>query len=63
MIAVARVVCSLRLIGQYLFKRYTSHFTNHEISNRLTARLDELGIRKLTDIQEQAREQASRLVR
>ena len=58
MIAVARVACSLRLIGQSLFTRCTSHFSNHEISNRLIARLDKQGIREPTDIQEKAREQA-----
>ena len=59
MISLARVACSLRLSGQYLFTRYASHFSNCEISNRLIARLDELEVRKLTDIQEKAREQAS----
>ena len=57
MIAVARVVCSLRLTGQCLFTRCLSDLSNHDISNRLIARLDKLGIRKLTDIQEKAREQ------
>ena len=50
--SVTRVACFRR----YLFTRYLSYFSNFEISDRLVARLNELEVRKLTDIQEKARE-------
>ena len=39
---------------QYLCVRYISNFANYEISSRVVTRMDELGITKLTDIQEKA---------
>jgi len=42
---------------QRVFARYASYFSNYEIHNRLVTRMDEVGVRKLTDIQEKVRKQ------
>lgn len=57
MTAVGCMLYVLRF-RQHLFTRYMSYFSNCDISNRLVTRLDELGVKKLTNIQEKAREQA-----
>ena len=56
MVTLTRVVCFRR----NLFTRYLSYFSNYDISDRLVARLGELKVRKLTDIQEKARELVAR---
>ena len=56
MVTLTRVVC----FRQNLFTRYLSYFSNYDISDRLVARLGELKVRKLTDIQEKARELVAR---